>query len=505
MKAVLASAALLAFLAIACQGGEEAAPALTATPAVSRSPTSAAPSATPEAEREPRLVLLRPAPGLSGQGAGVIHLSGDLAGSNIVQLTPGDVRASFVGLAERDGTTVLYYIAAGELRNVFTLEARDLSTGETTTLATIEPTEHGELQEASLSPDGRYVAWSHPDSIDLIDLTSNDRRRILTSNYGACGVRPPEECYGYETPTWSPDGRLLLVAKFVYEVIFGVVVDPFQPTPQVLGGSSSGDPLPAQGAWSSTSDAWCGGYGHYDAPSGLYVSEEPEWQPRNLLPEYETYDPDTSGRYAADCVWLDEQRIAFSTWRPDPQASNNMVSIYDLTTAAVTDLVDFGQAVPQLFLVPGSSTLVFNEINGENLGQPGLLDTTDGTRTPILQPGDRIVAVTQPVALPEEIAAVTPKLMPCVPLAAHCEAQVTSEAQRLNIREGLSQESDVMGRLSEGEIVCLAGRSRFGEDGFRWWPIASWSGTGGWWWVAQGDPQEPERPWLTPTGRRCEE
>ena len=113
-------------------------------------------------------------------------------------------------------------------------------------------------------------------------------------------------------------------------------------------------------------------------------------------------------------------------------------------------------------------------------------------------------AMVRPISA-EEIAAVRPELMPCVPLAAHCEAQVTSEAQRLNIREGLSQESDVMGRLSEGEIVCLAGRSRFGEDGFRWWPIASWGGTGGWWWVAQGDPQEPERPWLTPTGRRCEE
>jgi hypothetical protein len=490
------SAALVALLAIACQGGEEAPSALTSTAAPS--PTSAAPSATPEAETESRLIFLRPVVDSYYWGAaGVIHMSYDLAGSNVVQLTPGDVRASFVGLAEGNGTTVLYYIAAGEIRNVFTLEARDLGTGETTTLASIEPTEHGHLQEGSLSPGGRYVAWSHPDGVDLLDLTTDSRRRILTRK--ACGRYPASECYGYHTPTWSPDGRLLLVQKAFWEGAAAVVVDPFQESPQELPASLLGDQLPSFAAWSPAGDAWCG-YGHYDSPSGLHLSRQPDWQPRDLLPEYETFESGTPERTVSDCAWLDEHRIAFVTVPFAQTQHSSTVSMYDLATAGVTEVADFGAASPELFPVPGTSTLVFNDRNG---GQPGLLSTTDGTRTPILQPGDRVVAATQPVSLPEEMVAASPQLRPCVPLTAHCEAQVTNVAPgQLNIRKGPSQGTDVMGTLSEGEIVCLTGSSQFGEDGFRWWPVRSQGGVEGW--VAQGDPQEPERPWLTPTGRKCE-
>jgi len=42
-----------------------------------------------------------------------------------------------------------------------------------------------------------------------------------------------------------------------------------------------------------------------------------------------------------------------------------------------------------------------------------------------------------------------------------------------------------------------------GEDDFRWWPMRSQAGLEGW--VAPGDPQESERPWLSATGRKCEE
>jgi hypothetical protein len=428
-------------------------------------------------------------------------MSYDLAGSKVIQLTPGDVRASFVGLAERNGTAILYYVAAGEMRNVFTLEARDLRTGETTTLASIEPTEHGLLQEGSLSPDGRYVAWSHPDGVDLVDLATSGQRRILTSNYGACGTRPPSECYGYSDPVWSPDGRLLLVQETFWEASAVVVVDPFQEAPQVAGQPLFGlwvSPV----AWSPGSDAFCAHGDQFQGTDSVYVSQQPEWQARDLLQPHEP----GSFRYVISCVWLDEHRIAFVTsiQEPNTQSSQrrNTLSIYDLDTAAVTDLADFGAASPELLPAAGTTTLVFNDLNG---GQPGLLDTTDGTRTAILQPGDLVVTVTQPIALPEEVVAGEPEVRPCVPLTAGCEAQVTNIAPgRLNIRKEPSQGTDVMGTLSEGEIVCLTGssQSQFGEDGFRWWPVRSQGGVEGW--VAYGDPQEPERPWLTATGRKCE-
>jgi hypothetical protein len=137
-------------------------------------------------------------------------------------------------------------------------------------------------------------------------------------------------------------------------------------------------------------------------------------------------------------------------------------------------------------------------------GQPGVLSTSDGSRTPILQAGDLIVAITQPIALPDEIVAAGHQVRPCALLTRGCEARVTNVApERLNVRKEPSQRSDVTGQLSEGETVCLTGFSHFGVDGFRWWPVRSQGGVEGL--VAHGDPQEPERPWLTPTGRECEE
>ena len=510
--AILASAALVAFLAIACQGGEEARPVPRAT--VAPSPTGAAPSPAPEVQPQPRLIFLRPQSEADyvWHRLGVIHVSDDVAGSNVIQLTPADVRASFVGLSERSGKAILYYFAAGETSNVFTLEARDLGTGKTTTLASMEPATLAAISptmafppSGSLSPGGRYVAFTDRDGLGLLDLTTNGRQTIIPGRREACESGTASECWGFAAPTWSPDGRLLLVQVQGWEPPGVSVVDPFQQP--ALGGG----PRFNHGAWSPAGDALCG-WGAFDQPSGLCLSQAPEWRDdRSLVPENETRcdSVDVPGHGVAGCVWLDEHRIAFVTVTMEikdiggsrvAQTVGSGVSVYDLETAAVTDVADFGAASPELFPVPGTGTLVFNDRAG---GQPGLLDTTDGTRTPILQAGDLVVAVTQPIALPEEVVAAEPEVRPCTPLTAGCEAQVTNVApEQVNMRKGASQGTDVTGSLSEGEIVCLTGFSQLGGGGLRWWPVRSRSGVEGW--VAHGDPQEPERPWLTPTGRKCE-
>ena len=507
MRAVLASAVLVALLALACGGGEEAPAALTSTPTAAPSPTSAAPSATPEVEREPRLIFLRPEVDVYWEPVGVIHMSDIAGGRDVVQLTPADVRASFVGLAERDGATILYYLAPDETGDSFNLEARDLATGETATLASTETTEDEAYQVARLSPDGRYVAWGHGQGIDLLDLTTDGRRRILTSNRGACESGALGDCYAYWVAAWSPDGRLLLVRKTFWEAGVALVVDPFQDVPQEIGQALvGGDLAPEIAAWSPASDGWCG-YGHYEAPSGLYLSERPGWQPRNLLPEYETMEPNAPWRDVTECVWLDEHRIAFVTATTQMGVGagqdSTTVSIYDLEAAAVITVGGLGSPMypPQLFTVPGSSTdLVYNDREG---GQPGLLKTVHGGRSPILQPGDVVVAVTQPIAWPVGIVAAEPEARPCALLREGCEVQVTNVGTvQLHVREAPGMESVVKGKLSEGDIVCLAGSSVF-DDGFRWWPVPSEDGLNGW--VAQGDPREPDRPWLTATGRQCEE
>ena len=76
------------------------------------------------------------------------------------------------------------------------------------------------------------------DGIDLLDLTTDGRRRILTSNRGACEGGALGDCYGYWfQPAWSPDGRLLLVRKTFWESGVALVVDPFQEVPQEIGQS----------------------------------------------------------------------------------------------------------------------------------------------------------------------------------------------------------------------------------------------------------------------------
>jgi hypothetical protein len=502
MKAVLVSAAFIVLLAIACGGGEEAPPALTSTLTAASSPAPVSPSVAPEVEREPRLIFLRPEVDAPGRLLGVIYMSDDLAGSNVVQLTPGDVRASFVGLAQQDGTTTLYYAAAAELSNAFTWEARDLATGETTELTSIEPAQGDRTPDGSLSPDGRYVAWANDDGIDLLDLETDGRRRILTSNRGACEGGALGDCYGYLWPDWSPDGRLLLVRKVFWESGAAVIVDPFQEVPQEVRQSLPAGAMAAElAAWSPTSDAWCG-YGHYEAPSGLWVSRQPEWRPSNLIPEYEIVGE--PWRNVTDCVWLDEHRIAFVTATThilDASQDSTTVSIYDLETAAATLVAELGSPVypPRLFAIPGSNDLVYNDRAG---GQPGLLKMAHGGHSPILEPGDVVLAVTPPIAWPEGIVAAEPEAQPCALLREGCEVQVTDVGTvQLHVREGAGMESVVKGKLSEGDIVCLAGGSVF-DDGFRWWPVPS--DVDLYDWVAQGDPREPDRPWLTATGRKCE-
>jgi len=484
------TAIALVILAIACGGGEEATPAVTSTPTAPPSPTSAAPSVTPEAEQQPRLIFLRPALN-QRDGLGVIHIS-DIDGSNVIQVTPADVRASFVGLSEKGGVAILYYLAYTGTGDVLALEARDLATGKTTTLTSVQlatDPNWGVFPSGKLNPDGRHIALTHRDGLDLLDLTTNERRNIFPSNHEAC-ERGSMDCVLYFDLGWSPDGGLLLVpSRGAFEPNQPRIVDPFQQPAQftTVGFLS--------GVWSPDGDAMCG-WGVWDTGSGLCLSEAPDWDTRGLVPENESRcaAPDVPGSAVSSCVWLDEQRIAFL---------RGGLSVYDLETAAVTEVADLGAASalsPELFALPGSSTLVFNDWDG---GQPGLLNTTDGTRTPILQTGDWVVAVTQPIALAEEIVVAEPEVQPCLPLTAECELRVSNVApEQLNVRNGPGQETEVMGSLSEGEIVCLTGSSVLTADGFWWWRVRLQSGVEGW--AAQGDPQEPERPWLTPAGRKCE-
>jgi predicted DNA-binding protein YlxM (UPF0122 family) len=98
----------------------------------------------------------------------------------------------------------------------------------------------------------------------------------------------------------------------------------------------------------------------------------------------------------------------------------------------------------------------------------------------------------------------SPVWVDCSAPTAGCEVTVTNvQPEYLNVRKAPKQEwsdPEVVGKLSEGDTVCLTGASALG-GGYKWWPVIAADGTEGW--AAAFDPKDPARPWLTPTGRPC--
>jgi RNA polymerase sigma factor (sigma-70 family) len=91
---------------------------------------------------------------------------------------------------------------------------------------------------------------------------------------------------------------------------------------------------------------------------------------------------------------------------------------------------------------------------------------------------------------------------------AGCEAAVANvQSGYLDVRRrGFTESSNpwdnltAIAKLSQGDSVCVLGAPVVG-DGYKWWPISTTDGTEGW--VAAFDPQDPARPWITPTGEPC--
>jgi hypothetical protein len=85
---------------------------------------------------------------------------------------------------------------------------------------------------------------------------------------------------------------------------------------------------------------------------------------------------------------------------------------------------------------------------------------------------------------------------------AGCQVHVTVVgSQKLNVRQEAGTHQEVLTQLIEGDIVCMLGSPGL-ADGVQWWPVRSADGIEGW--AARSDPNEPERPWLTPTGHLCQ-
>jgi hypothetical protein len=391
---------LLAAITIACTGdGEQptgdptaGSPVSTATP-----PSPASPSPrTLEGLGDVTLVFLRGDVSPEYPQAGAIWTSG-LNGANANQVTPTDVAASFVGVHESNSGAHLLYYMTQDADGKTTIFSTDLDTGET--VLVLSYMDIPNYYFADVSPDARYIAHTQPLGLDMYEVATGNNTTLFQSGSGAeCSANVLEQCYRAIAPEWSPDGRLLRVVHSVYEGGWVEVVDPFQ-SPVVV--FTAGDrSYPHNGRWSTESDALCAqGIGLAEL-SGLYLLESPNWEARNLFPEFEDYTINPDSRQVIACDWLNGSEVAFLTMKENPREGE--LHIFNRKTAQsglVTTLPEgTGCCGGTVSAVPETSYVLAQVLQIEDgphfpLTRPALVDTRTGEKHDILQTDDIVLAV----------------------------------------------------------------------------------------------------------------
>lgn len=345
-----------------------------------------------------RVVFIRGAGAAEFPARGSIWVS-DLAGSNARQITPEGVAARFVRVIDaKSGARQLYYLSQDAEGNTSLYEA-DLDTGQTSVVLTYR--DIPEHYYADVSPDGRYVVHTQPLGLDMYDLATGETVTLFRAGSGPdCQAGVIAECYRAIAPDWSPDGRLLIVVHSVYEGGWAEVVDPFRSPPAVL---TAGDrEYPSQASWSPAGDAACA-YGQYADVSGLYLLEAPDWEARNLFPQFEDPTANPEGRSVVDCAWISRDRIAYLAVRQTPnnqgelyildrrsETSRLVATLADATsccTGNLTVLAGGRLAITQFFVLEGSAS---------KWSRPFAVDLETGAGTPVLEEGDFLVAMFSP-------------------------------------------------------------------------------------------------------------
>ncbi len=416
-------AALALFLALtlaACGGDDDATPSAipSGTPTGSPQPTASPSPASASVQQilaasGGKIVYIRGI-GSDAPMAGRIWLATDDA-RLAAPVTPEGAEAIYAGL-HRSGTDALLYYATIDGGKARTLWEADLLSGESRRVLSFA-SRHEFDAYASVSPDGRRVAYTDSDSLRLLDMASGEDRLLLQGNGAACDLPAVGGCFVYTTAQWSPNGKLLLVEKVYYEGGRPVIVDPFAAEP---------NETPAEGmprgvnesvgprAWSPGSESFCG-VNSYDG-TGLFLGSAPGWQLVDLVPEYElpTGPPGSPQRYIRSCDWLSTDAIAFATvvaeydsplTRSAPSIFSIEVSVHRLATSETETVatIESDQVLqsPALFALSAGTVLLGYFAGPITTGkttpaQPGIVDLETGDFSPLLREGDWVVAVISP-------------------------------------------------------------------------------------------------------------
>lgn len=381
--------------------------------------TACTEEAQPEAESPSASVTASPqamAPPLSDAGGGTVvflrgqadpqYLTGaiwisDLDGANAKRVTPEGARASYVGLAVSKSGGTLIYFATQDAEGSTTVYDADLDTGKIAPVLTYP--DIPDYYYADVSPDGRYLVHTQPLGLDMYDFATGTNATLFQSGSGPdCLANVIEQCYRAIAPDWSPDGRLLSVTHSVYEGGWAEVVDPFQTPPTVF---TAGDrSYPRVVAWSPGSDAVCAQSVGLGDPSGLYLLESPDWEARNLFPEFEDYTANPDSRQVVGCDWVNANEVAFLTMVERPQRQGELW-VYNRGTGDSALIVTLPEGTGccggVVVAVPGTDHVIAQVLQDEGgsdfpWSQPAVVNVRTGETYHILEKDDIILDAFSP-------------------------------------------------------------------------------------------------------------
>jgi hypothetical protein len=155
------------------------------------------------------------------------------------------------------------------------------------------------------------------------------------------------------------------------------------------------------------------GYGTYGGYTSLSLAHEPEWLFCDAIPGFTIYDsgPPQVDRNVTECAWLTPTRVALSVnverhdQGPVPRRSVEVL-LFDTTSGVLDPLGQFTGGMQiytaALLALPNANFLLAQQLidqdgNGNmDLAQPQIIDLSAGTQTPVLAPGQRVVAFISP-------------------------------------------------------------------------------------------------------------
>jgi hypothetical protein len=350
----------IAVAALSCDGDDRStAVAPTLAPESLETAISPPPASTPTIPPFPTIL-----PAHEPSGWIVFHRGADLwvaklDGSQEFALTEGALGSHFAGIARTagGGRDLYYTVLTGIVGQEPAVESgtvevrrRPLAARASDGIVVSMQVAGKEAQRfrhvasnASVSPDGRFLAYADETGLWLRDLTAETSSSLLTNNDGDdCDDTSIGMCRSFREPSWSPAGDWLVLTRGIYE---GALADFIRPPEPITEYSSDIGALWRR--WNSDGTQICGSEGRVQI-EGWGVVKPGERTVREdgattLAGEYRDLDEELRragvqvGGWITACAWAADGRIAMQ-YMHDERGSDQRIAVLAADGALVAEV-----------------------------------------------------------------------------------------------------------------------------------------------------------------------